>query len=79
MRRNLQLILKILEAVEALPADPKRGWSPFSLKDFPEEEVLYHARLCTQAGFVKAGSPPYIRELTWAGHEKLDELRNNAQ
>ena len=74
MRRNLKLILRILEAIEALPSEPERGWSPFALKDFPEEEVLYHTRLCEQAGFVIAGTPPHIRELTWAGHEKLDEL-----
>ena len=75
MRRNLQLIMRILEAVEALPADPTRGLSPFTIKDFPEEEVLYHVRLCEQADFVKMGDQPFIRELTWTGHEMLERLR----
>ena len=78
MRRNLKLILRILESVEALPPDPERGLSPFSIKDFPEEEVTYHVRLCKQAELIMMGNQPFIRELTWAGHEMLDRLRENS-
>ena len=75
MRRNMLLIRLILEGVEALPADPKRGFSPFSIEGFPDEALRYHARLCEQAGLVVMGRTPHIRELTWTGHELLDKLR----
>ena len=65
MRRDMAIILAILEAVEELPYEPDRGLSPFSLnKLYPKEALPYHVRLC-----------PFIREMIWKGHELLDQLR----
>lgn len=72
----MEIILAILEGVERLPHEPERGFSPFALaKLYPEEALLYHARLCQQAKLIKMGKAPFIKELTWKGHELLDELR----
>ena len=79
MRRDMAIILAILEAVEKLPYEPDRGFSPFSLnKLYPEEALLYHARLCHQAKLVTMGRAPFIKELTWRGHELLAQLRRTS-
>ena len=44
------------------------------------EEVKYHIRLLAQAGFITSDGIRQgfegIKELTWAGHDYLDGLRN---
>ena len=78
MRRNMALVRAILEGVEALSCESVNGFSPFVLKDiYHTKELLYHVRLCVQAGLVTMGRDPFVKELTWQGHELLASLRNH--
>ena len=85
MRRDMDLIRRILEHLEAQPrAELVR---PPELPNVDTHEVCYHARLCRQAGFIDDytetlsgdGEPRILicrlGPLTWQGHEQLDALR----
>ena len=42
---------------------------------FSDIDVSYHIRLCREAGFVRmTDKTAQLKELTWAGHEMLDQL-----
>ena len=82
MKRDMSLIRKLLEYVEA-QTDGRYHDAPGCL-DFAQESVHYHIGLCGQAGFlevrkISGGEEPLaryeLRNLTWAGHESLDRLR----
>ena len=51
-------------------------------KDYSKSEILYHVKLCDEAGYIEAlssgknGMPAFIQRLTWCGHEALESLRN---
>lgn len=81
MKRDLDLIIQILEYVEdhgiyegrELPCFP--AWS-----DYNREERLYHLALCREAGLItdlelRQNDKIVFRNLTWAGHNTLDQLR----
>ena len=82
MRRDMKLILKILECAE------RRTAGGFSAVDecpaYAWHVVHYHVGLCEQAGYLAANpisgaEEPHTRyeigDLTWAGHEALARLR----
>ena len=84
MKRDLDLIRKILLAVE----DHPHGFAPFplTLADYTEEQVGYHAHLIVEAGLAHGeqrggfGAPSpegMITSLTWAGHEFAEAARND--
>jgi uncharacterized protein DUF2513 len=88
MKRDMELIRKILLAVEASPS----GWAPsevheLQMEGYSEEEVGYHALLVIEAGFAKgedmtgAGLSPrgFLYRLTWQGHEFLDAARDDTR
>ena len=81
MRRIMQLIRKILEAAES--RDNGRFQPPPEWDEYTSEQVHYHVGLCCAAGYLDArpvsgAEEPFVRyeigNLTWSGHEKLDEL-----
>ena len=85
MRRDMKLILKILECAE------RRTVGGFSAVDdcpaYSWEVVHYHVGLCAQAGYLEArqisgAEEPHVRyeigNLTWDGHEALGRLRQEA-
>ena len=55
--------------------------------EYSDAQVNYHIGLCAQAEFMHVQPEPrtmvdtqtryHIVNLTWAGHEKLDEMRRN--
>jgi Hypothetical protein (DUF2513) len=77
VKRDLNLLRKILLAVESHPNGP---WSDAKmLGDHPREQVDYHIGLLDSAGLVDAtnGDPGWaIFGLTWSGHEFLDLARD---
>lgn len=86
MKRDMELILRILEYLESQSkAELTR---PPEFPNVTTHEVCYHARLCRQAGFISdytetmsGDGPPRILvcqlgPLTWQGHELLESLRN---
>lgn len=78
MRRDKRLILKILRWVR----DNARGGESLSAPDcrgYDSATVLYHVKLCHQAGFFEAeitemidGALVAIQDVTWAGHDHLE-------
>ena len=85
MKRDMDLIRKILFAVEGHPS----GFAPGNLEfdGYTEEQIDYHAYLLMDAGLVDArevthsGSPSpaaQIVKLTWEGHEFAELARNDA-
>ena len=81
MRRNCELIRLILEYVEE-KGNGKLLPMPV-LSDHPPKQVSYHVRLCEEAGYLKvkvlSEQSAYIEyeigELTWVGHDILEQLR----
>ena len=79
MRRNLELIQAILCWIEDQP-DP---WCepPTLISGFEPARIAYHLDLCAEAGFIRQ-SPKTVKpshvQLTWDGHEKLNQLQAQA-
>jgi hypothetical protein len=86
MKRDMDLIRRILLQVEKQHNDPNTGFE-VRIPGRSEGEVSYHLLLLNQAGLVKA---LHLREgngeerwrvfhLTWQGHDLLDTLRVNSR
>lgn len=84
MKRDMDLIRKILLAVEASDS----GWSPESLTidGYSDREVGYHCLLIVEAGLCNgeettgghdASPNAFLDRLTWQGHEFLDAARDH--
>ena len=85
MKRDLDLVRKILAAMEATD----RGFYARTpeIDGYTAEEIGYHAHLMAEAGFITAvdatdmssGSPNAIpMALTWAGHDFLDSIKDDS-
>jgi hypothetical protein len=84
MKRDMDLIREILQAVEASPTGTVKY--PFALPDRDEAAVYYHVYLLCNAGLLDGmnisrvdsdGGPAWApSNLTWAGHEFLDASRD---
>ncbi len=81
MKRDLELVKKILLAIEAQEKpNPK-----FSIAGYDEEVVSYHIKLLRDAGLIEALVNEMMdwkiraipKRLTWEGHEWLDLARND--
>jgi hypothetical protein len=86
MKREMELIRKMLIAVEDLPG----GWAPAEMKfdGYTEDQVGYHAYLLVDAGLARGAdvtsnmskAPEYeLLNLTWAGHEFCDAARDDTR
>ena len=81
MRRKMKLIYLILAYVEKAT---HIGNIPLpELAEYTEEEVAYHVKLCSEAGYLDIvvdahnKKPVGIDRLTWQGHEALEKLHHN--
>ena len=84
MQRNWELVRDILTALEV--RDTARGvLRPEQVSGYPPEVVSYHFYILNEAGLIEASCFKPIsgpmdcngRNLTWAGHEFLDSIRND--
>ena len=79
MRRHMKLIALILAYVEK--ATRCGDISIPDIADYSRHDVLYHVRLCEEAGYLdivinaSTKAPTAIHRMTWAGHEALERLR----
>ena len=81
MKRDLDLIREILLKIEERPTDiPPQG---VTIEGYSQEDITYNTFLLHDAGYIKAivsktmaGNSIYPSQLTWEGHEFLDEARN---
>ena len=81
MKREMKLIRMILAYVEK-----SRNIGDIQLPEFSDYrkcEVEYHVKLCEEAGYLHIRlsahdmRPESIIQMTWQGHEALDELRKS--
>lgn len=81
MKRDPELVRKILFAVETMPSLPDH--ESLVIEGYTDEEVSYHVMLLDERKYLKAfnyttinGPIHYVPwRLTWAGHEFLDAVR----
>jgi hypothetical protein len=83
MQRDMDLVRDLMLRIEADPVLDGNRFIAFNKSDdFPGhsvDEVTYHVDLLLEAGLVKghSGNPnPLISQLTWKGHEFLDDIRD---
>lgn len=85
MKRDWELVRKILIAVEGLEGHGQTVEGS-SIAGYDATLVSYHIFLMKEAGLVRAvcSSPLseprqcFAQEMTWAGHEFLDQIRSQA-
>jgi hypothetical protein len=80
MPRDMDLFRNVLLEAEKLPLNNK--WSHIRIEGKSNEEVCYHVKLASDAGFIVAkflpGSAEFaVERLTYAGHEFLDSARED--
>ena len=82
MKRDLDLIVKMLMAVEAQPPSWDESELPILVQGSIEDRLLlqFHLDLLIDAGFVTCSMPARVRmgmglRLTWSGCEFLDTFR----
>lgn len=83
MKRDWELIRQILLAVESLESGAQAVRSG-AIEGYDPELAAYHIHMLIEAGLVNGTCSKSInaprqcvaRELTWAGHEFLDQIRS---
>ena len=82
MKRDMELIRKILFAIEASDCEPL-DWIELKIDGYSDSLVSYHVQLLSEAGLVDAIDSSTMgnyevnpRRLTWHGHEFLDTVRD---
>ena len=75
MERNMTLIKQLLKYCEANAPGPRGFLFHPEIESFSTEQVEYHVRLCRDAGYARVNNAGYMVELTWEGHEVLEQLR----
>lgn len=83
MKRNFELIKKILLKFEELPLNHNEN--EIIVDEFSKNEVTYHVFLLAEANLVEIqdassfdGKDFLPERLTWEGHEFLDNIRNDS-
>ena len=89
MKRDLDLVRKILEYVEREQEDEPVNLP--ELEGHTETEVYQHVTMCQERGYLKLAhrqpvdNRPWpgnrhtgIAQLTWEGHNALDEMRSQS-
>jgi hypothetical protein len=76
MKRDMQLILRILEVVEA---NPSNADDIVAVEGYQLGHVQAHVRMLDNGGFLVTQRDSerglLVHELTWRGHDYLDMLR----
>ncbi|HTG32261.1 MAG TPA: DUF2513 domain-containing protein [Thermoanaerobaculia bacterium] len=85
MKRDLDLIRKMLLAVEEAPS----GYAPdLEFEGYTDAQVSYHAYLLIDGGLARGadvtshgseGPEAILESLTWEGHEFIDAARDDSR
>ena len=83
MKRDMKVILYILEYVEQHGPNVPVAQMSIGRGDDGGDNIRYHARLCRDVGWIRSvdseelgrEGPVVITKLTWAGHDELERLR----
>ncbi len=84
MKRDWELVRKILFKIEELPAARGQSVPSSSFEGYDSEFVAYHMEIMNDAGLINALCSKSINapasaaglSLTWDGHEFLDKIRS---
>lgn len=85
MKRDLDLVRKLLQWMEAQPEGRNVGWK-IEIPGYTDEQIGYHAHIMGQAGLILAADRTYMEShtpyavptsITWAGHEFLAAAAND--
>ncbi len=84
MKRDMDLIRKILLATEAHP-EPYSWDVPLDIPGYSGKEICYHVKLLEEAGLIEARLIAamsdefdcWVNSLTWAGHKFLEAAKDN--
>ena len=84
MKRDMELIRKILVAVEDHP-EPD-GSVPLRFDGYSDQEVSYHVKLLSDQGLIEATDCRSLqdfslkaRSLTWGGHDFVEAIRDDTR
>ena len=86
MKRDMELIRKILLAIEAEYIDTWLNYSDLGISDYDLTVIAYHCNILYDAGLVSEyfdrGGDNHILyfgvgHLTWEGHELLDKIKSD--
>ncbi len=75
MKRDIDLIQKMLELVEEQSALSEGTLKATIFHGYSNGVVRAHARLCKEAGLVTTDDMDDVTGLTWNGHNVLAKLR----
>ena len=78
MRRDMALVKKILKYVENNTPSTRAFIANPEYTNFTEEQVDYHVTLCAKAGLLELNKDGWILDLTWSGHDTLEQLRDGS-
>ena len=77
MRRDMVLVYKVLEFVEAKGSRLFKG--SIQIEGYERDEIVHHLYLVAEAGFVELGKETLADKgplvLTWKGYDYLDAIR----
>lgn len=79
MKRDMDLIRKILLELEK--KESITSWTTITIDGYRDDQVNYHIGLLDEAGFIEAerylDGQYMVRNLTWEGHEFLENAKND--
>jgi DNA-binding HxlR family transcriptional regulator len=83
MKRDMDLIRKVLMTVEEQPLD--YGGLELSIDGYDRETIAEHVRMLAKSGYIEAtdvstmdrGTDWRPKRLTWQGHDFLEAARND--
>ena len=82
MKRDMDLVRKILMEIESLPLE-KLGGTLLEVDGYDQDTISYHIMLLDEAGLLKGidasglnDTEWFVDRLTWDGYEFLEAARN---
>jgi len=87
LKRDMDLARRILLDIEACGECTGKGWLELKYDDWTPNEVSYHITLLHEAGLIEIQNQRHLdaanhvkpKRLTWAGHEFLDNARDETR
>ena len=70
MKRDMELIAKILAEIEKLPASGGHVY----VEGYSDEAIEYHLSLLAASSYIRYVSKRHVEGLTWKGHDLCEEL-----
>ena len=76
MKRDMELVRKILEAAEDFSGTSGNLLNN-TIDGYTDEQIDHHLNIMSDAGYIVLAKAPVSFRLTWSGHNFLDDLRRD--